>query len=160
MHRAGSTRDRGAARHQCPLPAGRAHSKSCQKAAARLGQCGRQVALELGLLRIFQRVVDLDSEVPDRAFRLHAVERQLKGPPVLGSRVDERRFGAPRRVGSVGRPIQSSPINSVMGDPRMLAGRNMQRPCPTGSGRKLESVIPICKPCGIDSVNGRSSQPS
>ena len=51
--------------------------------------------LHLGLLGDLQRIVDLDPEVSDSAFKFGVPEQQLNRPEILRPPVDQRRFGAP-----------------------------------------------------------------
>ena len=55
----------------------------------------------LGLLRDLKRVVDLDAQVPDRAFGLGVPEQQLHSSEVLRPAVDQRRLGPSDRVRAV-----------------------------------------------------------
>ena len=59
--------------------------------------------LNLGLLGDFERVVDLDAEVPDGALQFGMAKQQLNGSEVLRALVDQGRFRSPHRVGSIGR---------------------------------------------------------
>ena len=50
--------------------------------------------LHFCLLRDLQSIVDLDPEVPDRAFELRVPEQQLHGSEISGPSVDQRSFRA------------------------------------------------------------------
>jgi len=57
---------------------------------------------DFSLLRDLESIVDLDSEVPDRAFELGMAEKKLHCSKVLRSSVGQRGFGTSDRV----RPIR------------------------------------------------------
>ena len=67
------------------------------------------VHLHLGLLGDLQRVINLDSQIPDRAFELRVSEQDLHCPEILGPLVDQGRLGAPQRMGAVRRGVQTPP---------------------------------------------------
>jgi len=60
------------------------HRVSLPKAAARRNTPwsagGRRFPLDLGLLRYFQSVVDLDAEIPHGALQLRMAEQELNSP--------------------------------------------------------------------------------
>ena len=67
--------------------------------------------LHLGLLRDLLRVVDLNSEVPDRALKFAVAEEELNGPEIPGPPVDQRRLV--RRIEWVPYAAGSSPIDAT-----------------------------------------------
>ena len=85
------------------------HRISLPKAAARRNTpCsagGRRFPLDLGLLRNFQGVVDLNAEIPHSALQLRMTEQELNSPQVLGALVNWRRLGPPHRMSAVDRGI-------------------------------------------------------
>lgn len=44
--------------------------------------------LHLGLFRNFQRIVDFNSQVTNRAFEFRATQQELYGPKILGPSID------------------------------------------------------------------------
>jgi len=48
--------------------------------------------LHLGLLGDLQRIVDLDTEIPNCAFELGVPEQKLNGSQISGSSIDQRAF--------------------------------------------------------------------
>lgn len=74
-------------------PSGRSALASGALCAACSPECS-----DVDLLCNFQRVVYLNSEVPDRAFQLAVAQQNLDRPQVLRLLVDERCLGAPHRV--------------------------------------------------------------
>ena len=63
--------------------------------------------LNFSLLGYFERVIDLDSKITHRAFKLGMPEQQLNGPQVLRAPVDQRCFYSPHRVGNIRGSIQT-----------------------------------------------------
>jgi len=61
----------------------------------------RPLNLYLRLLCHFQRVVDLDAQVPHSALQFRVTEQQLHDPQILGLSVDQRCLSTAHRVGSV-----------------------------------------------------------
>ena len=54
----------------------------------------RSALSDVDLFGHFQRIVDLDAQVADRAVEIRVTEQQLNRPQVLRATVDQRRFGA------------------------------------------------------------------
>lgn len=67
----------------------------------------RPRSLYLRLLRDFQRVVDFDAQVSHRALKLRMAKQQLHSSQVLGTPVNQRRFGPPHGMGTVGSCIEA-----------------------------------------------------
>jgi Integrase core domain len=61
----------------------------------------RRLNLYLRLLCHFQRVVDLDAQVPHGAFQFSVDQQQLHDTQILGPSIDQRCLCTPHRVGSV-----------------------------------------------------------
>jgi hypothetical protein len=78
--------------------------------------------LNFCLLGYFERVIDLDSKITHRAFKLGMPEQQLNGPQVLRAPVDQRCFCSPHRVGTVRGSIQTDRTHSRSDDARVLPG--------------------------------------
>jgi hypothetical protein len=53
------------------------------------------------LLGDFQRIVDLDPEIPDGAFEFGMAEKELNSTEILGPPVDQRRFSASQRMRAI-----------------------------------------------------------
>ena len=62
-------------------------------------------ASDFGLLGDLERVVNLNAEIPDGAFKLRVAEEQLYGSEVAGSPVDQGWLRTPNRVRSIPRRI-------------------------------------------------------
>lgn len=77
------------------------------------GVTGR-LGLHLGLFRDFQSIVNLDPEIPDRAFKLCMAQQELYRPQVLCS---------PQRMGSVPGRIQTDRFDPRLHDPGVLPCR-------------------------------------
>ena len=81
--------------------------------ATQVGQSRRRKAAathwqsEIGLLRKHKGVVDLDTEVTDRAFELRMTEQKLAGAQIACSLVDESDLSPAKAVGTVSRWIEA-----------------------------------------------------
>ena len=53
---------------------------------------------DIDLFRNCQGVIDLDAEIPDRAFDLGMPEQKLDGPEITGAPIDQRSLRTPERV--------------------------------------------------------------
>jgi hypothetical protein len=82
--------------------------------------------LHLRLLGELQGVVDFDPEVSDRALQVGVPKEALNGPKIAGSPIDQRRFGAPQRMGAIGRRVQTNRPHPSPDDPGILTGRKMR----------------------------------
>jgi len=67
----------------------------------RRGRAARLGRSDFDLLRDAERVVDLDTEVPDGAFEFRVSEQQLDRSQIAGLLVNLRRLGAPHRMRSI-----------------------------------------------------------
>ena len=70
--------------------------------------------LDFGLLRDFQRVINLDSKVSDGAFQLAMPKQKLNRSQILRPLVDQCRFGSPHRVRAVDRWIEADGSNPLL----------------------------------------------
>jgi len=86
------------------------------------------VGLDFSLLSHFQRVVDLDAEVSNRALQFGVAEEQLHRPQVFGASVDQRCLRAAHRVCSVRCVIKTDRGDPAMYDTRVLPRRYVRRP--------------------------------
>ena len=59
---------------------------------------GRPGASDVDLFRYRQGVIDLDAEIPDRAFDLGMPEQELDGPEISRPPIDQGRFCASKRM--------------------------------------------------------------
>ena len=75
---------------------------------------------DVDLLGNLQRIIDLDSEVPDRALQLAVTQQPLDGSQVLRVTVDQRRFCPPQRICAVIAWIKLDQRDSGLNDPRIL----------------------------------------
>jgi hypothetical protein len=62
---------------------------------------------DVDLLGDGERIIDLDAEVSDRALHLGVPEEELNCPEVPDSPIDQRRLGAPERVGAEQRRVEA-----------------------------------------------------
>ena len=53
----------------------------------------RKVVSDLDLFGDGKRVIDLDTEIANRALDLGVTEQQLDGPQIAGAAIDQRGFG-------------------------------------------------------------------
>jgi hypothetical protein len=74
------------------------------------------------LFRYRQGVIDLDAEIPDRAFDLGMPEQELDGPEIARPPVDQGRFCASQRVGSEQPRVEPDAANPVRDEACILAG--------------------------------------
>jgi len=72
-------------------------------------------------------MVDLDPQIPDRAFKFGMAEEELNRTEILGPSVDQRRFRTSQRMRAVARRVQSNRGNPRSNDSRVLPGREMRR---------------------------------
>jgi hypothetical protein len=84
--------------------------------------CRRPAAasLDLGLFRHFKGVINLNPQVPDCTFKFAVAEQQLYRPQILGSPIDQRRFGPPKSMSTVTCDIQAELLNPRIDDPSIL----------------------------------------
>src|SRR5438128_12478499 len=98
-----------------------------RSATVSLAVATNSVDLHLRLLGDLQSVVDLDSEIPDGAFKFRVPKQELNGPEIPGPPVNQRGFRAPQRMRAVGRRVQPNRPHPRPDDSGVLAGRNMRR---------------------------------
>jgi len=101
----------------------------CPKPAVRSLQtlhAAGNAALDLGLFRDFQRIIDFDAQIPDGTFQLGMSEQQLDRPQILCSLVNQRRLGSAHRVRAVDRGIKANGGNPLMHDSSVLSRGHMR----------------------------------
>ena len=84
-------------------------------------------ALNLGLLRDLQSIIDFNAKVSDGTLQFSMSEQKLNSTQVFRSLIDQRRFRPSHRMRTIGRRVESSGGNPIMNDPGVLPGRNMRR---------------------------------
>ena len=97
--------------------------------AAKTGGYGSGRACPLGpgisdinLFRYCQGVIDLDAEIPDRAFDLGMPEQELDGPEISRPPIDQGRFCASKRMRPKEPRVQPDAADPLGNEPRILAG--------------------------------------
>ena len=77
---------------------------------------------DVNLFRYCQGVIDLDAEIPDRAFDLGMPKQELDGPEISCPPIDQGSFGAAQRVRPEQSRVQSDAANPLRNEPGILAG--------------------------------------
>jgi hypothetical protein len=97
---------------------------------------------DINLFRYRQCIVDLDAEMPDRAFDLGMPEQELDGPEISCPPIDQIRVAFVRRSERVPNSLRSGPTLPIQSD----------RPCPPCgryqgiSGRIADIAVGPCSP--------------
>ncbi len=63
--------------------------------------------LNFRLLRHFQRIIDLNTEIAHCTFQLCVTEQKLYRPPIFCSAINQCRFSSAHRVGAIGGWIEA-----------------------------------------------------
>ena len=79
--------------------------------------------LHLGLLGNFERVVNFDPKIPDRALEFRVSEQELHSSEILSPPVDQCRFSATQRMGAVGSGVESKSTHPGPNNPGVLPCR-------------------------------------
>jgi len=58
-------------------------------------------------------IINLNAEITNRAFDLRVAQKQLDGPEVAGSAINEGRFSSAERVGAEKTWVQSDALNPL-----------------------------------------------
>jgi hypothetical protein len=82
--------------------------------------------LYFSLLRDLQSIVDLNSQISNRALQTTVTEQKLDCPQILGSSVYQGRFCTSHRVGTVSRWIKTDGANPLMHDSGVLPSGDMR----------------------------------
>ena len=82
---------------------------------------------KVNLLRNGQSVVDLDTQISNRAFQFCVAEQELDGPEIAGLLVDQSRLCAPQGVGAIGRRVQVNGLHPSLNEPGVLPGGQARR---------------------------------
>ena len=121
----------------------------------------RTMDLDFCLLGHLKSVVDLDSQIANRALRLGMPEKKLNSPEVLGASVDQGCLCAALRVGAVGSRIKADLLDPSLDDPRVLTRRrsgearrrlgnrksSCLRPRPRIQAPSVSRVCPVISNC-------------
>jgi hypothetical protein len=84
-----------------------------------------------------ERIVDLDAEIPDRAFHLGVAKEQLNRPEIAGTTIDQGCLGSPQRMGA-----EQGRVKTDAGDPpRQQAGILAGREATTFAAAAVEQKI-------------------
>jgi hypothetical protein len=83
-------------------------------------------SLQLDLLGNAERVIDLDTEIADRAFELCMSKQKLNRSEVTCLLIDLRCLRPPHRMRAVGGAIEPGALDPVMDDPRILSRRQVR----------------------------------
>jgi len=83
----------------------------------------RSLGLEFDLLRDLERIVDLDTEIPNCALKLRMAEEQLNRSQIAGPLVDLRGLRPSHGVGSISQSVEADSRDLSVNDARVLAGR-------------------------------------
>jgi hypothetical protein len=85
-------------------------------------QCRRPAptSLDLSLLRHFKGVINLNSKISHCTFKFGVTEQQLYSPQILGSPMNQRRFGPSKGMGTITCDIQSESLDPRIDDPGVL----------------------------------------
>ena len=81
----------------------------------------------LSLLGDLEGIVDLDSEIPDRALQLCVSKKEVNGSQILRPSINEGRLGPPNRVRSVRRGIKADLLHPTIYDAGILPSAEMRR---------------------------------
>jgi hypothetical protein len=88
---------------------------------------------DIGLLRDFDGVVDLDAEVAHRAFDLRVTEQELHGSKVTRPPVDQHGFGTSQRMRAELRRMETDAGDPFQHEPSVLTrGESAIRIAPAG----------------------------
>jgi len=85
-----------------------------------------QFSSQLDLFRNAQRVMDLDTEVTNRAFELCMSQQELNGPEVARLLVNLCSLCPPHRMRAIRRAIEPGALDPGMDDPTILSCRQMR----------------------------------
>jgi hypothetical protein len=97
---------------------------------------------DVDLLGDGERIIELDAEVPDRALHLGVPEEELNCPEISGSPIDQRRLGAPERVGAEQRRVEADAGDPPRQQASILAGREAA-PIPAAAmEQKVAETLP------------------
>ena len=77
---------------------------------------------DINLFRYCQGVIDLDAEIPDRAFDLGMPEQELDGPEVSRPPIDQGSFCASQRMRAKQPRVQPDAPDPLRHEARILAG--------------------------------------
>jgi len=77
---------------------------------------------DVNLFRYCQGVIDLDAEIPDRAFDLGMPKQELDGPEISCPPIDQGSFGAAQRVRPEQSRVQSHAADPLGDEAGVLAG--------------------------------------
>lgn len=88
---------------------------------------------DVDLLRDLYGVIDLDTEVPNRAFDLRVSEQELDRPKIAGSTVDQHGFRSPQRMCAELRRIETDACDPLLHQSSIL-------PC-----RQAASIASTCE---------------
>jgi DICT domain-containing protein len=77
-------------------------------------------SLGLSLFRHFKGVINLNAKISHCTFKFGVAEQQLYSPRILGSPIDQRRFGPSKGMSTVTCDIQSESLDPRIDDPRVL----------------------------------------
>src|SRR5471032_560237 len=77
---------------------------------------------DFNLFSYCQGIVDLDAEIPDRAFDLGMPEQELDGPEIARPPIDQGSFSAAQRMRPEQPRVQSNAADPLGDEPGILAG--------------------------------------
>ena len=88
---------------------------------------GPRLRLHLRLFCHFERIINFDTQVPHGAFQLAMPEQELDRAKILCPSINEGGLGAPQRVRSVGRRIQTDLPHPATDDASILTRGEVRR---------------------------------
>src|ERR1700730_6422712 len=77
---------------------------------------------DINLFRYCQGVIDLNAEIPDRAFDLGMPEQELDGPEIASAPIDQRSLRTPQRMRPKQPRVQSNAADPFEDETGILAG--------------------------------------
>ena len=92
---------------------------------------------DINLFRYRQGVIDLDAEIPHRAFDLGMPEQELDGPEVSRPPIDQRRFCASKRMRPKQPRVQPDASDPLRYEPRILTRSHASVGTTTASEQEL-----------------------
>ena len=96
---------------------------------------------DINLFRYRQGVIDLDAEIPDRAFDLGMPEQELDGSEIACAPIDQGSFCASQRMRAKKPRVQPNASDPLRYEPRILARRHVAVGTPTAG--EQEGRLPV-----------------
>src|ERR1035438_3109592 len=95
---------------------------------------------DINLFRYCQGVIDLDAEIPDRAFDLGMPEQELDGPEISRPPIDQGRFCPSKRMRPKQPWVQPDASDPLRYEPRILARCHVAVRTATAGEQELQGI--------------------